>query len=229
MSTVPASLLPTSVHTEGARSEPSSTNSSNHHRVRQSLAYRVRLPLTASCVLIGIGVATVSRPLIPPGSAAGMGILAAGLVLVLMGTALRLWALACISERKTKDLVTTGPYSLCRNPLYVGTLLIVAGFAALWLNPVLVLMLLPPIVLYCVGVVPAEERVLRQTFGVEYETYCRNTTRWMPGFTRYVGASLHWRSAGVLRESQSSLWWLGLAALSCWMTFVRESAAWLLF
>src|SRR6476660_1715925 len=34
------------------------------------------------------------------------------------GTALRLWATGYVGGRKRRELVTEGPYSLCRNPLY---------------------------------------------------------------------------------------------------------------
>jgi protein-S-isoprenylcysteine O-methyltransferase Ste14 len=40
------------------------------------------------------------------------------------GATLRLWSTLYIGGRKRVVLVSDGPYSLCRNPLYVGTFLI---------------------------------------------------------------------------------------------------------
>ena len=229
MSLVPASAVESSLRRDPLSQDSAPKAESNHFQVRRSLAYRIRLPLTAVCMLIGVAFAVISRPAISPPTPFGGAVLLSGVLLVGAGIALRLWALACISERKTRELVTTGPYSLCRNPLYIGTLFIVTGFGAMWLNVFLAVMLLPPIVLYCFGVVPAEERVLRQTFGAEYDTYCRKTSRWIPSLATYVGGALSLRSIGVKQEAQSSLWWIGFAALSCWLTIQREDASWILF
>jgi protein-S-isoprenylcysteine O-methyltransferase Ste14 len=58
-----------------------------------------------------------------------------GLVLVLAGEALRVWAAGHL--RKTKEVTTTGPYAYVKNPLYLGTFLLLTGFclmaANLWL------------------------------------------------------------------------------------------------
>lgn len=52
-----------------------------------------------------------------------------GLALVLCGLGMRSWAAGVI--RKGKALATTGPYRLCRHPLYVGSLSMMAGFCLL--------------------------------------------------------------------------------------------------
>jgi protein-S-isoprenylcysteine O-methyltransferase Ste14 len=51
---------------------------------------------------------------------------AAGLVLVLAGQALRLWATGYLL--KTDELTTAGPYAYLRHPLYAGALLMGCGF-----------------------------------------------------------------------------------------------------
>lgn len=55
--------------------------------------------------------------------------IAVGLPCVAAGVALRLWAAGHLV--KTHELIISGPYSYTRNPLYVGTFLIGAGFAVL--------------------------------------------------------------------------------------------------
>ena len=192
--------------------------------VRQSRAYRVRLPLTAACLLTGLCIELFARPPISVHSVGGKWLMASGFVLLLAGIGVRLWALASISERKTRELVTTGPYSLCRNPLYLGTLLIVCGFVVLWQSLAMAVLLLLPILLYRFGVVPAEERVLSDLFGAEFDAYRRRTPRWLPRAKGYVREpSLTFRSVGVLREAQCGLWWLAFAGLSLWLTAIREA------
>ena len=61
--------------------------------------------------------------------------LAAGASVVAMGVALRAYASGHV--RKASELTTTGPYAHTRNPLYLGSLIIAAGFAmaarSLWI------------------------------------------------------------------------------------------------
>lgn len=52
-----------------------------------------------------------------------------GAVLILAGLAFRLAALGCL--RKKEELATGGVYSLCRHPLYLGSMLMTYGFCFL--------------------------------------------------------------------------------------------------
>ena len=53
--------------------------------------------------------------------------IAAGGAIVVIGLALRAYASGYV--RKASELTTTGPYAYTRNPLYLGSLIIAAGFA----------------------------------------------------------------------------------------------------
>jgi protein-S-isoprenylcysteine O-methyltransferase Ste14 len=55
--------------------------------------------------------------------------LASGLLLIVAGEALRLWATGFL--HKTESLTIVGPYAYLRHPLYLGTLLISGGFAVM--------------------------------------------------------------------------------------------------
>lgn len=80
--------------------------------------------------------------------------------------------------RPTSQIVTTGVFSISRNPLYLGGICIVVGIA-LALNLAWVLVLLIPALVGChyVLVVP-EERYLTAKFGEEYRTYAASVHRW---------------------------------------------------
>ena len=54
-------------------------------------------------------------------------------LLILVGLLIRSWAAGTL--RKKKHLATTGPYAWIRNPLYAGSFLMMAGFAALVQDP----------------------------------------------------------------------------------------------
>ena len=53
----------------------------------------------------------------------------AGLVLTFIGCLGRVWCLVHIAGRKNNELVMEGPYSLCRNPLYLFGLIARVGVA----------------------------------------------------------------------------------------------------
>jgi len=76
-------------------------------------------------------------------------------------------------------LVTTGPFGITRNPMYLGFLLILAGWAAARAN-VLAFLALPAFVLYMNQFqIKPEERALMSIFGDEFKAYCSTVRRWI--------------------------------------------------
>lgn len=108
-----------------------------------------------------------------------------GFLLIIVGAFGRVWASLYVAGSKGKKLVTTGPYSLCRNPLYASSLLIGVGIVASFQN----LILLIPLVLFHLGcyffTILAEERELTMRFGEEYENYQEAVPRLLPAFSQY--------------------------------------------
>jgi protein-S-isoprenylcysteine O-methyltransferase Ste14 len=83
------------------------------------------------------------------------------------------------SPDQTTTLVTNGIYSITRNPMYVGMLLVLIAFVV-WLGA--------PSAFLAVGAfflsigrfqIRAEERFLGQNFGKNYEDYTKRTPRWL--------------------------------------------------
>ncbi len=79
-----------------------------------------------------------------------------------------------------RRLVVRGPYRYVRNPMYVGASLALAGAALFYETGVLWAYAGGVLVLTHLVVVLYEEPTLRQTFGEDYETYCRQVRRWWP-------------------------------------------------
>jgi len=108
------------------------------------------------------------------------------LALVLPGLALRAYASGYV--KKNRELTVTGPYAYTRNPLYLGSMLIAAGFALALLSwPVAVVLALGFAAIY-VPVIASEERFLRAAFPA-FDDYCRRVPRLIPRLTpaRYPG------------------------------------------
>jgi len=103
------------------------------------------------------------------------------------GEAIRLWAvhhIGVISRTRSPrlgPLVTTGPFALVRNPLYLGNIALWVGFAVtanvLWMAPVIVALL----GFEYHAIVRWEEQLLESRRGDEYRTYAARVRRWMPG------------------------------------------------
>jgi hypothetical protein len=101
-------------------------------------------------------------------------------VLVLPGLALR--AAASGTVKKNRELAVTGPYAYTRNPLYLGSMLMAAGFAVALLSWPLALLLAAGFAVIYIPVIASEERFLRDTFP-GFEDYCRQVPRLIPRLT----------------------------------------------
>lgn len=83
------------------------------------------------------------------------------------------------APEKASAVVKAGVYRFSRNPMYVGFLLALAGWAAV-LAHALAVVVLPAFVAYMnrFQIVP-EERALLAKFGREYEEYLQSVRRWL--------------------------------------------------
>ena len=80
---------------------------------------------------------------------------------------------------RTSSLVTTGVFRLSRNPMYLGLVITLAGWAVHL--PLSAAVLGPPVFalyIHHFQILP-EERILASVFGVEYEDYKTKARRWL--------------------------------------------------
>lgn len=108
-----------------------------------------------------------------------------GWLIFFAGAALRFWATLYIGGRKRLVVVNEGPYSICRNPLYLGTFLIALSVAVILQSLTFVACVLVGAVFYAMATVPAEERYLRRQLGEPYLRYCREVPRFLPQFSNF--------------------------------------------
>lgn len=79
----------------------------------------------------------------------------------------------------TSSLVSTGIYRFSRNPMYLGFLLTLAGWAVFLANA-LALVFVPVLVAYMNRFqITPEERVLSAMFGTEFSAYRQRVRRWV--------------------------------------------------
>jgi protein-S-isoprenylcysteine O-methyltransferase Ste14 len=88
-----------------------------------------------------------------------------------------------------KNLVTEGMFGVCRNPLYVGNMLIYAGVFLMHGHPLVVIVGIGLYAFMYQCIVLAEEAYLQQKFGDGYLAYCADVPRWIPRFGRFGEAT----------------------------------------
>jgi protein-S-isoprenylcysteine O-methyltransferase Ste14 len=115
-----------------------------------------------------------------------------------------------------EKLVTDGFYHLCRNPLYVGNLLILAGLAVTSNSLGCLLLAVPLFTGVYIAIVAAEEHFLRDKFGVAYEHYVSDVPRWLPrlgALREAIGnGRFHWKRV-LMKEYGTPFGWITLVFL----------------
>lgn len=84
-----------------------------------------------------------------------------------------------IRPQDASSLVTSGVYRFTRNPMYLGLLLALLGWAAWLAHPLALLVALLFVPYMGRFQIAPEERALRAAFGKDFETYARRTRRWL--------------------------------------------------
>jgi protein-S-isoprenylcysteine O-methyltransferase Ste14 len=120
------------------------------------------------------------------GSANGTA-LATGLAFVLIGFALAAWSARAFHLAGTSvvpgdtaaALVTSGPYKITRNPIYIGFILVYFGLAIILTSMWMLLLLIPVLFILQRGIVEREEAYLEREFGDAYRKYKAKVPRWL--------------------------------------------------
>ena len=135
-------------------------------------------------VLIAAGVSYLAGwPRIP-----GLPLVSFAIVLIVLGIVLAVSAAALFRREGTeldptstanRKLVTSGPFKLTRNPMYLGLVVVTLG-VAIWVGawP----MFLAPVAIFATTNwvhIPFEEAKMRRQFGESFDGYARKVRRWI--------------------------------------------------
>lgn len=105
-----------------------------------------------------------------------------GYFLTLMCVLGRGWCSVYIGGRKNYELITAGPYSAVRNPLYVFSFIGVAGIGFCTGTVTYLVILTVLFAAYYQIVVWREEKFMAETFGQAFADYKARVPRWWPNF-----------------------------------------------
>lgn len=137
-----------------------------------------------------------------------------GFALLVAATLWRIWCHLFIAGAKNGELATAGPYSMVRNPLYIGNFVGVVGFGFAVERPYLALLFAMAFALLYPSVVVREEAHLRDLFGERFRDYCARVPRWLPRWSLYREPPALTVSPRHLRKAiLDAMWFLWAFAL----------------
>ncbi len=140
-----------------------------------------------------------------------------GVFLVSTATLGRMWCSLYIAGHKDRRLATDGPYSLCRHPLYLFSLLGAVGVGLASRTLVFPLLIGLFFSLYYPRVIRAEERRLLRLFPVEYSDYRDRVPAFFPRWTGFHETRCRSINPVVYRRHLfSAAWFLWLFFLLDW-------------
>ena len=125
--------------------------------------------------------------------------LALGGTVAAVGVFLR--AMASGHVQKNQQLATTGPYAYCRNPLYLGSIIIAIGFVIASRDLWVALGVVALFIFIYVPVIRSEEAFLRNRFA-EYEDYASRVPRLLPKTLWFRGLTSEFSHQLYLRHRE---------------------------
>jgi protein-S-isoprenylcysteine O-methyltransferase Ste14 len=116
-----------------------------------------------------------------------------------------------------EGLVTEGIFRHCRNPLYVGNILMLLGVGILANSLVYVAIVIPVFLFIYQAIVLAEENFLRGKFGEGFNAYCKHVNRWIPdlrGIGKTFGSmGFNWKRWILKEHTTQFIWLIGITLI----------------
>jgi len=135
-----------------------------------------------------------------------------GIVLIFLGEGIRIWAAGHL--QKNEVLTVTGPYAYVKNPLYIGSILITAGFCLLADN---IYLLATAYFMFCFHYIPYKKKMegdrLKRHFGGQYEDYDAKVPEYLPRWTRYSDKKAFWQFRCFIENSEEGILLIVLAGV----------------
>lgn len=116
-----------------------------------------------------------------------------------------------------EGLVTDGIFNHCRNPLYVGNILMLLGVGILANSLLYVAVIIPVFIFIYQAIVLAEENFLRGKFGQGFDEYCKKVNRWFPNLggigKTFSSMQFNWKRWILKEHTTQFIWLIGICLL----------------
>jgi protein-S-isoprenylcysteine O-methyltransferase Ste14 len=135
-----------------------------------------------------------------------------GMVLIFLGEGIRIWAAGHL--QKNEVLTVTGPYAYVKNPLYIGSILITAGFCILADS---VYLLAAAFFMFCFHYIPYKKKVegdrMKKIFGCQFDDYDGKVPDYLPRWTPYSNEKISWQFRCFIENSEEGILLIILAGI----------------
>ena len=135
-----------------------------------------------------------------------------GLFLIFLGEMIRIWAAGHL--QKNEVLTVTGPYAYVKNPLYIGSIFITAGFCILADN---IYLLAAAFFMFCFHYIPYKRKVegdrLRKIFGNQFDDYDEKVPDYLPRWAPYSKEKVSWQFKTFIENSEEGILLIVLAGI----------------
>jgi protein-S-isoprenylcysteine O-methyltransferase Ste14 len=140
----------------------------------------IRKIVLFAAIAVAVFVFAVTDTIYPSGHAVHELVEWIGILLIVVCILGRTWSSLYIAGRKGRELVTVGPYSTCRNPLYFFSIVGAAGMGAQSGSIVIGLICAAIASVVFFVVVTQEEQLLTKVHGKKYRAYLGTVPRFVP-------------------------------------------------
>lgn len=166
----------------------------------------------------------------------GKGMLILGFIIGLSGQITRMSTIGLVyiirggknRQVYAEELVTSGIFSHCRNPLYVGNILMIVGLGIMSNTVFFILVLIPLFLFFYQAIVRAEENFLEGKFGDAYREYAGRVNRWLPDLTGITDTlrsmTFKWKRVWIKEYGTTLIW--SSAALWLVAKYVQQKQGW---
>lgn len=144
--------------------------------------------MVVAAIAVGLALLMTMQPASPEGASWHETVERSGGILVLVGILGRTWCAMYIGGNKLTRLVTNGPYSVTRNPLYLFSAIAAFGVGAQHGSAIFAMLCAAMTIAIFALVISHEERALSERFPDEFPRYKASVPRLVPALCRWQDA-----------------------------------------
>ena len=146
-----------------------------------------------------------------------------GLLLIFVCVLGRIWSTLYIGKRKNVELITDGPYSMVRNPLYFFSAIGALGFGLMLQSLIYMAVLMLGVLVILGRTINKEEAYLSAKFGSTWSEYVTRTPRFWPKPSLFATREeVSWHTGSLRTNFGDAAVFIGLVPLVALIEWLRD-------
>ncbi|MBI1216272.1 MAG: hypothetical protein GC185_10715 [Alphaproteobacteria bacterium] len=169
---------------------------------------KTRMRDTRILMIATLVLGLASRGLFPADSGAHLALQMAGYALATVCAVGRIYASTFIGGVKNDQLITTGPYAICRNPLYLFSLCGALGIGLMTGSLLCAALIFTGFYLIYLKLIAREEGFLREKFGADFEAFVKSTPKLWPDMKKFsYPDEMTFQPRYLTKAVADAVWW----------------------